>query len=190
MPSKKNTNLKKSGIDVYSILDSKAASVDSSDILVLPHFAGAGTPYMDTGAKGAISGLNFSTIPIQLYKASLEGVTFEMLYNLECLSDAGVCINELRAVGGGAKSNLWLQIKSDILNKKIETLNVDEAGTLGTAIIAGTATGIYSSLDEAVKTLVKVKKEFYPNKEAHEKYMEKYYKYKKMYKAIREIHEG
>ena len=179
-----------SGSNVYALLDSKAAAAKSSSILVLPHFAGAGTPYMDTCAKGAIIGLSFDTTSSQIYRALLEGVTFEMLYNLECLSEAGVTINELRAVGGGAKSELWLQIKSDILNKKIETLDVDEAGTLGTAILAGTATGVYDSLDEAAKKLVKVKRVYYPDAKEHERYMEKYRKYKKMYQAMKEITNG
>ena len=176
----------KSGENAYSILDSKAAK-QPTDILVLPHFSGAGTPYMDIAAKGAIIGLSFDVTPGQLYRALLEGVTYEMMYNMECLGRAGVIINELRAVGGGAKSELWLQLKADILGKKVVTLNIDEAGTLGTAILAGTATGVYKSIEEAVDVLVKIKKEFVPDKKNHEIYLGNYEKYKKIYSRVKEI---
>lgn len=116
---------RKSGENVYAILDSGAAK-EPTDILILPHFAGAGTPYMDTAAKGAILGLDFDTTPGRLYRAMLEGVTYEMFYNVECLAGAGIHIDELRAVGGGAKSDLWLQIKADIMGRKVVTLHVTE----------------------------------------------------------------
>jgi xylulokinase len=176
----------KTGRSVYSILDGKAAG-EPTDILILPHFAGAGTPYMDINAKGAIVGLSFDQTPGQLYRALLEGITYEMMYNLECLADAGVDINELKAVGGGARSDLWLQLKADIMGRKVVRLNVDEAGTLGTAILAGSATGVYKSIEDGVARLVKIKKEFYPDIRNHEKYRENYVKYKKMYGRVKEI---
>jgi xylulokinase len=175
----------KLGENVYAMLDKKAANTPTN-LLVLPHFSGAGTPYMDTSAKGAIMGLDFETTQAKFYRALLEGVNYEMMYNLECLGNVGIEIDELRAVGGGAKSDLWLQIKADIMNKKIIALDVDEAGTLGTAILAGVAIGEYKSLEKAVETLVKVRKVFYPNLKNHQIYTENYYRYKKMYKAVKE----
>jgi len=177
---------KKTGRSVYEILDQKAPA-EPTDILILPHFAGAGTPYMDINSKGAIIGLSFDKTAGQLYRAMLEGVTYEMMYNIDCLKEAGVDIDELRAVGGGARSELWLQLKSDMMGKKIETLNTDEAGTLGAAILAGTATGVYKTMEEAVNGLVKVKKVYYPDKGKHDIYMEQYDKYKRIYKRVKEI---
>lgn len=174
------------GISVYSLLDAKAA-VRPTGILVLPHFAGAGTPYMDTAAQGAIVGLNLDVTAGELYRAMLEGVTYEMLYNIDSLASAGVEIRELRAVGGGAKSDLWLQLKADIMGRKVATVSVNEAGTTGTAILAGIATGVYGSVEEAVERLVKVEKEFYPDERNHRIYAEYYQKYKRMYQAVKEI---
>jgi xylulokinase len=174
------------GISVYSLLDMQADK-RPSDILVLPHFAGSGSPHFDSSSKGAIVGLSFDTTRGQLYRAVLEGVTYEMYYNIECLENAGVKIDQLRAVGGGAKSDIWLQIKSDIMNIPIITLNIDEAGTLGTVMLAGIATGVYSSLADAAGKLVKLKKEFLPNKETHEIYLEKYNRYQKMYRLVKEV---
>ncbi len=172
--------------NVYAMLDENASDCPT-DILILPHFAGAGTPFMDTGAKGAILGLSFDTDSGQFYRAMLEGVTYEMMYNVECLQDAGVEIEELRAVGGGSRSGLWMQIKADIMNRKITTLDVDEAGTLGTVILAGVATGVFSSVEAAVDDLVKVKKVFYPDEENRKIYRDNYEKYKKIYGAVKEV---
>lgn len=90
---------KRAGINVYDYLIEKARK-DPSEIYVLPHFAGAATPYMDTAAKGAIVGLNINTKAEDILKGILEGITYEMMVNVEKLNEAGVYVNEIRAVGG------------------------------------------------------------------------------------------
>lgn len=175
-----------SGRSVYALLDERAAS-EPSNILVLPHFAGAGTPYMDVNAQGAIFGLTFDKGAGHVYRAMLEGTTYEMLYNLELLESSGIYISELRAAGGGARSDLWLQIKADIMGKKVVALDIDEAGTLGAAILAGSATGIFGSVSEAVKLMVKPRKEYYPDPRNSAIYRDMYEKYKKMYDAVKSV---
>lgn len=176
----------KSNINPYDLLIEKATPVPS-DIFVLPHFAGAATPYMDTGSKGAIVGLNINTKAEDIIKAVLEGITFEIMVNVERLEEAGVKVEELRVVGGLAKSDLFLQLKADMMGKKVTTMQVSEAGTLGVAILAGTASGVYANTEEAVRKLVKTKKEFYPNQTLHDIYMEKFQTYKKIYPAVKSI---
>lgn len=175
-----------SGINVYDLMIGKA-SENTSDLFILPHFAGAATPYMDTAAKGAIVGMNIDTKPEDIIQAILEGITFEMMVNVERLNQAGVKIKEMRAVGGLAKSEEFLQLKADMMGRKVTTLQVSEAGTLGVAILAGTASGVYTSLEDAVKKLVRTKKEFYPNEKRHCYYQEKFETYKKIYPAIKTI---
>jgi xylulokinase len=134
-----------------------------------------------------VVGLTFNHRAGDFYRALLEGVTYEMNFNLECLAGAGVEVRELRAVGGGAKSDLWLQIKADIMNRKVSALDVDEAGTLGAAILAGTATGVYASLSSAAGRLVKIRKVFHPQPRHRGIYLEQYARYKKMYEAVKHI---
>lgn len=178
----------KKGINMYDLLIEKAGS-KPSDLFVLPHFAGAATPYMDTEAKGAIIGLNINTKNTDIIKAILEGITFEMMINLERLDEVGIKADELRAVGGLAKSDDFLQLKADMMGKKVVSLNVSEAGTLGVAILAGTASGVYNSLDQAVDLLVKKKKEFYPDKKLNDIYNEKFETYKELYPAVKRIYQ-
>ncbi|MFD1904049.1 FGGY-family carbohydrate kinase [Paenibacillus rhizoplanae] len=66
--------------------------------MVLPHFAGTGTPYMNPAAVGVIAGLNFNTMKGELYRALMEGVTYEMRLNLDCLEQAGMRIRELKSL--------------------------------------------------------------------------------------------
>ena len=74
---------------------------EPTGMLVLPHFAGAATPYMDTGSKGVIVGLTTDTTVSEIYRACMEGVGYEMMLNMECLEDSGLHFNMIHATGGG-----------------------------------------------------------------------------------------
>jgi len=139
---------------------------------------------MNPEAKGTLYGLTLETTATEIYRALMEGVTYEMRYNVECLAKAGIRIDSLRAVGGGAKSDLWLQIKADIMNLPIEKLNVTEAGTMGNIILAGKAAGIYRSYEEAVGKLVRPVRTFEPGEPNRTIYEDRYETYKKLSRAI------
>jgi xylulokinase len=177
---------KKNNENEYDVIIGKA-SKDISPVLILPHFIGTGTPWLDTASKGAILGLSLSTTKSDIIRALLESETYEIKLNIDAMESAGIIIEELRAVGGGARSEIWMQIKSDITNKKVVTLNVIEGGCLAAALLAGTAIGVYKDIDEAISKVIKVKKVFYPDRKQHERYMSKYEVYKKIYPAIKEI---
>lgn len=174
---------RKLGVSVYDYLGS-AAATSPTDLLVIPHFAGSGTPSMNPEAKGTIHGLTLGTSASELYRALLEGVTYEMRYNAECLKEAGIAIHALKAAGGGSRSDLWLQIKADIMKLPIERLNVGEAGTMGSIILAGIAAGIYRSVQEAVQALVKSVQTFEPGQANVARYDERYERYRKLSMAI------
>lgn len=174
-----NTNL-------YDLIINKATP-GPAEIFVLPHFAGAATPYMDTEAKGAIVGLNINTKAEDITKAILEGITYEIMVNVEKLGEAGIKVDELRAVGGLAKSDAFLQLKADMMGRKVSTLHISEAGTLGVAILAGTASGVYKNTADAVQKLVRKKKVFYPDEKLHEIYRERFQTYKRIYPAVKTI---
>jgi xylulokinase len=112
------------------------AAPEPTGLLVLPYWTPSGTPHFDVHTPGAILGFRLSTTRGEILRALLEGVAFEMRLNLEILHEAGGAIRELRAIGGGAKSAFWTQLKADVLGKPITTLNVTEAGCLGVALLA------------------------------------------------------
>ncbi len=176
----------KEGSNAYKILDRDAAT-GPMNIYVLPHFVGTGTPYLDPRSKGAIIGLTTSTKKSEIYKALIDGITYETKINIERLELSGVKIEELRAIGGGSTSKIWPQIKADILEKKVVRLAVSEAGCLGAAILAATAVGEYSDLDKAVEATVKPVDEFHPDPKATKQYQEHFKVYKGIYNSIRDL---
>jgi xylulokinase len=176
-----------SGLDAYELL-LQDASPEPSSLLLLPDFAGSGTPTFDTASKGAILGLTFGTNKTELAKAILEGLTFELRLNLDLLKDAGVIIDELRAIGGGTRSELWLQLKADICGVPVVAPRITEAASWGAALLAGAAAGHFSSAAEASEEMLHLDRRFEPNPKRMARYEERYELYREVYPALMNIH--
>lgn len=170
----------------YQELD-MAVKDEPSGIMILPHFAGAANPYMDNGSKAAMLGLTLEHTAADLYQALMEGVTYEILVNIDHLMSANITIDKLFATGGGASSKKWLQIKADILNRPITSLLAKEVGACGTCMMAGVAIGAYRDLYEARACFVKENKTFLPNPERAKLYRKIYQAYQQMYHTVRPI---
>ena len=160
---------------------------DPTGLLVLPHFAGAATPYMDTGSKGAILGLTTATTASEIYRSAMEGVAYEMRLNYDAMRGSGIHFEKLHATGGGAKSKVWMQMKADILNLPITALKTVDAGTVGSAMLTGIAAGLFKDLSEAKKAMVIERETYVPRPHMHEKYEAIYQRYKGVYAAIRPL---
>ncbi|MBR3084830.1 MAG: carbohydrate kinase [Kiritimatiellae bacterium] len=156
-------------------------------LLVLPHLAGAATPYMDSGSRGAIVGLSLGTKARDIYLGCMEGVAYEMRLNRDRLAASGVTFDHLVATGGGARSRLWTQMKADVLGMPITTLETDDAGTVGCAMMAGVAAGIFHDLADARGKMVRRTGVFEPDPRRHERYTEVYMRYKGLYSAVRPL---
>lgn len=174
------------GENIYKKLDSLVPE-NPTDILIMPHFSGAANPYMDNSSRAVIAGLSLEHTNYDLYKALMEGVTYEIMTNIEHLEGFGIKLNKLVATGGGASSPVWLQIKADILNRTVTALSAKEAGACGTCMMVAVATGICDSLEEAKKIFVSEKKQYIPNQKNVQIYEKKYGAYKKIYNVVRPI---
>jgi len=91
------------------------------------------------------------------------------------------------AIGGGSASPLWRQIVSDMLNFKLITTNNSDS-SFGSAMVAGVATGVFPSFEDAVKKCSVKVSETIPNLENHKKYLELYEDYKKIHDALAPIY--
>ena len=158
-----------------------------SGLFVLPYFSSSGTPYHDPIPRGTITGLNLNTKKEDIFKVIIEGLIYEIAFNIELAEKSGVKITELRAVGGGAKSDKELALKSSILGKPIKKMKITEAGCLATMMLSGIATDRFT-LGDAISNFIKVEKEFYPDEKIREKYLDKFVKYKKIYNLISQIY--
>lgn len=176
---------KNSGVNAYELL-TRQMPEKPTDILVLPYFTPTGTPYFDASVKGMIYGLSLSTTRGQIIRGLLEGVAMEMKLNLDILDSCGYRINELRAIGGGSKSEKWVQLKADVLGRVITVLDVKEAGCMGAAILAAAAdTGCLSSY--IAQRWVKPVSIAYPQDKNTEYYNKQYQRYRDMYLVVKSL---
>jgi xylulokinase len=172
------------GRDAYDLL-LEGAMPEPTSLLVLPHFAGSGTPTFDPASKGAFLGLTFDTDRKTLAKAILEGLSFELRVNLDLLKKGGVEITELRAIGGGAKSDLWLQLKADITGVPVLVPKVTEAAAWGAALLAGAGAGVFQDVKSGALESVVLTQRFHPDPARALRYAERFPLYRKLYPAVR-----
>jgi len=161
------------GESIYQRLDRMAASVPpgSDNLLFLPHLGGRVCPSVPT-TRGVYFGLNWSHSKAHLYRAMLEGVGYEYAYYLGIVQSLlpELDVQETRVIGGGARSRLWNQIKSDILGVPYITLNREEFGVLGSAILAGYATGVFDDMAETARRFTQTTQRIEPDMQAHARY--------------------
>ncbi len=172
--------------DAYELILA-GASAEPTRLLVSPHFAGAGTPTFDTASKGAILGLTFSTTRTDIAKAILEGLTYELRLNLDLLQAGGVAIDVLRAIGGGARSALWLQLKADVTGIPVITPRVTEAAAFGAALLAGTGAGLFPSAAAGAERFLELTQTYEPDPARHAAYTRRYELYREVYPAVAPI---
>lgn len=174
-------------LDPYEIITREAATVEagSEGLLFLPYLTGERTPYPDPHARGAFIGLTVRHTKAHLARAVLEGVAFGLRDSLEILQGMHVSIGNVRASGGGARSDLWRQIQADVFNFPLSTINVDEGPALGVALLAGVGAGLYSTVEEACSAVIKVMTSTPVSADA-ETYGKYYGIYRSLYPALRE----
>lgn len=153
-------------------------------VLTLPQFGSSGNPNLSMDARGTITGLTIHTKPEEIYLSMLEGMSFQMLLAYERLSKLGVKASRVMAAGGGAASDVTLQMRADIFDMTVCRLSTDEPGTLGCMILAAYGAGAFASIPEAMKSVVHISQEFEPDPRNGAYYMDKYRKYKMLYQHM------
>jgi xylulokinase len=116
------------------------------------------------GFGGKFSGVTLASTPVDVVRSLLEGIACQFALSLERLRKSGVETKLIRATGGGARNEWWLQLMADVCQTPIEIVAQDEPGTFGAAILAGVGAGVYGSVSEAVAQLVTVSRRFDPDK--------------------------
>jgi xylulokinase len=128
------------------------AGTAPADVLVIPHLSGAGPPWRTAEARcGAMFGLTLATTPLDLVRATMEGIACELRFAITAIQEAATPVRLCRAAGGGSKSGWWMQLKADLLGIPVEVPEHAEPGTLGAALLAGVGIQAYGSLAEAAE---------------------------------------
>ncbi|VVB60619.1 Glycerol kinase [uncultured archaeon] len=174
---------KTKGIDAYDLIDKEVAKVPPGceGLIMLPHLQGAMAPEINPKAKGVFYGFTLKHTKAYFARAIMEAIACIVRRNIDVLEELHIPVNEIRVLGGGARSDIWNQIKADITRKTILRTENEEAACLGAAILAGKAAGIYDSVKDASRNMVRIKKTYKPQKQNAETYRDTYNKYVELY---------
>jgi xylulokinase len=180
------------GPNAYAALADAAATVPpgAEGLICLPYFAGERTPLNDPDARGVYAGLTLSHTRAHLYRASLEGTAYGVRHNLETMAAMGAPPRRLVAVGGGAKSPLWLQIVSDVSGLPQDVPERTIGASYGDAFMAGLATGIVPEVDALHREWVTLAMQLEPNTDLRPVHDAYYAVYRSLYESAKaEMHE-
>ena len=175
------------GADYYDYMEQRAKE-KRTGVMVLPQFGSSGNPDLDMDTRGTITGLTIHTRPEEIYRAILEGFALQLKLAYERLEALGIVeMKRIVATGGGARSELTLQIMADVFNMEVMTPESEESGTLGCAMMAAVADNALQSLESAIEKMVRYQKHFYPRSGEAAYYREKLDRYKMFYEKMHKL---
>jgi xylulokinase len=179
----------RTGANAYDLLTAAAAEAPpgAEGLVALPHLMGAACPEFNPAARGVWFGIGLHHTKAHFVRATLESVAYMLRRNVEILEELGIAVREIRALGGGARSTLWNQIKADVLGVSVVTMTTEEQACLGAAILAGSAVGLYPSPQEATEKLVKVADHWEPDSENKSLYDHRYKLYVRLYENLEDL---
>ncbi len=144
-------------------------------VWLLPFLAGAGSPERDPEASAAVLGLREHHTWADVARAAFEGLCYEMRALLEAMiAGAGIPRPVIRAVGGGAANDFWLQLKADVTGHAVERPLAREGGALGAALLAGMGMGVFSDAEAAYACVAAEPVRFVPDLAAQAYYEGRY----------------
>ena len=178
-------DLKESHQDVFVEMGALAEKepVNSRGLIFFPHLTGMQFPHADESIRGVFFGVGLDTNRGCFIRAIMEGVGFMLRESVE---EIGLKSENIISLGGGAKSELWCQIKADICGIKISVLKNVESTSMGAAMMGCVAMGIFDSYDTASHHVI-LKNEFKPKSENLAAYNSAYEEYKIMYDVFSPI---
>ena len=174
---------KKLGVSVYRIIDDAAAAMPegSDNLIFVPYLAGERHPHTDPLARGVFFGLHSGHTIGHMGRAVMEGVAYSFRDCLEVFRALGVRIDNIKATGGGTRSDLWMKIMANVSGSPLILPGKNEGGAaLGAAILAAVGSGEYASVPEACMKMTS----FQGRVDTDEKLVERYSRYVSLYRTL------
>lgn len=168
--------------DPYYLMDQQAATVPigANKLLYLPYLMGERSPLLNSNARGVFFGLSGMHTRQDLLRAVMEGVAYSLRHCLDVLEEMGVPFSEMLVTGGGGNSSLWRQMLADLYNCPVVTVSNKEGPALGAAILAGVGAGLFPSVEEACRTIIKTQNPQPPVAENTQAYLPFYTLYRQL----------
>ncbi len=177
------------GPSPYEVLNeaSKDIPPGSNGVLVLEYFQGNRSPYTDAKARGTITGLTLSHGREHIYHAIQEATCYGLELNLRTMRAAGYEPRAITACGGALSSPEWLIMHADVTGLEITVTEVQDAPTLGSAMMGALAAGRFADLQKAADAMVHYSAVIKPDPARHEEYRCWVDEYAALFPAIRDI---
>jgi xylulokinase len=174
--------------DPFELLTEMAARVGpgSDGVTFLPYLMGERSPLWHANARGVIFGLSLSTTRAAVVRSILEGTAFALRHNVEVAAANGIALEEVRAVGGGAKSALWCEIKADVLGRELIVPDAAVGAAFGAALIAGVGMGLMEDLGQTSRRLFREAARYVPNQSNRARYDDGYALFCDLYQHVRD----
>lgn len=171
----------------YTDLDEEADKIPagSEGLILLPYFVGEKTPIQDPLARGTLIGLTLTHTKSHVYRAVLEGISYGFYHHIKVLAEHGLNPTIARCANGGAKSQLWKQITSDVLGIRLEQVADHPGSSLGAAFCAGMGVKAFKEWEE-IERYIKVSAITEPNSENHARYERLFQIYLEVYQSLKE----
>lgn len=172
----------------YDELVSEAAATPpgAEGLVFLPYLTGERTPHLDPHASGGFVGLTARHTRGHMTRALMEGVVFSLRDGVEIMRGLGVGPRTIRATGGGASSELWLQLQADIYGAVVDRLAIEEGAAYGAALLGHVAAGTFADVDEATSVVHILDEVTQPDPARAAVYDEMYAVYRSLYPTLRE----
>ncbi len=161
-------------------LDAEAAGVPigSHGVVACPHFDGQVSPSPNAAVRGLFGGLSLHHTRADLFRSLVESLAFSLRDNVEHIRAQGYDLEQIRAIGGAAKSDFWLQMQADVTGLAVQRPRITEAATLGAAMLAAKGAGDFASLSSSVEGLYKPGHTFTPIPDHTRQYEDPYQRYR------------
>lgn len=170
------------------LADVDSVTPGSEGLLFTPYIVGERTPHVDSNIRGTFTGIDTSHELKHFTRAVLEGITFSLKDSQAIMeAETGRSFKRIVSVGGGAKSQAWLQMQADIFNAEVTSLESEQGPGLGAAMLAAMGLGWYQDYQECANVFVNYKASTYPIHENVLVYEDYYNVYKDIYAATKEI---
>lgn len=156
-----------------------------SPVMAVPYLSGS-MAYWEDGrkARGCILGLTLATSNTDIVQAFMESIVYDTVNSLLLMRSEGIDIERIKITGGGARSAWWSQLKADLTNVPIETVEHPEPGTLGAALLAGVALGLYDNIETAIAPHAHSQTVYRPNPERAKRHEVRLKEYNELMKLL------